>query len=191
MPFLHDCLEHNARFLAERQRAFTKSPAKKIALFTCMDTRLVEFLEPAMGIGRGDAKVIKNAGNTIIDPLGGVMRSLVVAIYALGCEEVFVVGHWDCGMSQINEADLRAGMLARGVPPAVIASLNPGLGDWLGAFRDPRGNVRKVVATIRQSPLIPPEVPVHGLLFEPVSGRLELEIDGYAGGGENAAVKSP
>ncbi len=189
MPLLNDILEHNARFLADRQRSFTKSPAKKIAIFTCMDTRLVEFLEPAMGIGRGDAKVIKNAGNTIIDPLGGVMRSLVVAIYALGCEEVFVVGHSDCGMAQINEADLQGKMLERGVPPGVISSLNPSLSEWLGAFHDPYGNVQKVVAGIRQSPLIPIEVPVHGLMFEPVSGRLELSINGYEATANNRGEK--
>ncbi len=44
MALLEDILEHNALFVADRQRPLTKQPAKKIALFTCMDTRLVEFL---------------------------------------------------------------------------------------------------------------------------------------------------
>lgn len=180
MSLLDDILEHNIRFVADHQRPLTKSPARKIALFTCMDTRLVDFLEPALGIRRGDAKVIKNAGNTIIDPYGGVMRSLVVAVYALGCEEIFVVGHLDCGMAQIQEDDLERRMLERGIPAEVIATLNPSLGDWLGAFHNPYGNVHQVVNTIRQSPLIPKDVPVHGLMFDPVSGRLELLIDGYA-----------
>ena len=65
-----------------------KNPKKQFAIFTCMDTRLVDFLEPAMGIKRGDCKVIKNAGNTLVDPLhGGVIRSLVAAIFMLGVEE--------------------------------------------------------------------------------------------------------
>lgn len=176
---LAEILAHNARFVADRERPLTKVPAKKIALFTCMDTRLVEFLEPAMGLGRGDAKVIKNAGNTIIDPGGGVIRSLVVAVHALGCEEIFVIGHLDCGMAQLDETELERRMLARGVPAAAIASLRPGLREWLGAFRDPHGNVRKVVADIRASPLLPADVPVHGLMFDPVSGRLELLVNGY------------
>src|SRR5689334_3126154 len=75
-----------------------KNPQKQIAIFTCMDTRLVDFLEPAMGIKRGDAKIIKNAGNTLLDPNGGVIRSLVAAIFLLGVEEVLVIGHKDCGM---------------------------------------------------------------------------------------------
>jgi hypothetical protein len=85
VAILGDILEANRKFV--RPGAFPplpKKPKKQIAVFTCMDTRLVDFLEPAMGIRRGDAKVIKNAGNTIIDPNGGVIRSLVVAIFTLG-----------------------------------------------------------------------------------------------------------
>ncbi len=182
MALLEDILAHNARFVEERKRPITKLPAKKVALFTCMDTRLVEFLEPALGLGRGDAKVIKNAGNTLIDPAGGVMRSLVVAIYALGCEEIFVVGHRDCGMSQIDDDDLERRMLDRGVPRAAVDALQPSLRDWLGAFHDPIGNVRRVCAEIRQSPLIPADVPVHGLMFDPHGGQLELVVNGYTGG---------
>lgn len=179
MPLLDEILEHNARFLAERERPIGKSPAKKVALFTCMDTRLVEFLEPAMGLRRGDAKVIKNAGNTIIDPFGGVMRSLVVAVYALGCEEIYVIGHHDCGMAQIDGEELERRMLARGVDPEVITSVHGSLSEWLGAFKDPDGNVRRVVEIIRRSPLLPKDVPVHGLLFEPTKGQLELLVNGY------------
>jgi len=179
MALLDEIMEHNTRFVADRERPITKQPAKRIALFTCMDTRLVEFLEAAMGIRRGDAKVIKNAGNTLIDPGGGVMRSLVVAVFALGCDEIYVIGHEDCGMSQIDEADLRRRMLSRGVPPEVIDALRPSLREWVGAFHDPHGNVVRVAEMIRQSPLIPSDVPVHGLMFNPDSGRLELLISGH------------
>lgn len=178
LALLDEVMEHNARFVSDRERPITKRPAKKIALFTCMDTRLVEFLEPAMGIRRGDAQVIKNAGNTLIDPTGGVIRSLVVAIFGMGCAEVYVVGHRDCGMAQIDEAGLRERMEARGVPMEAIDALQPSLRDWLGAFHDPAGNVLRVVEEIRHNPLIPGDVPVHGLIFDPVSGRLELLADG-------------
>lgn len=178
MSLLDEILEHNARFIAERERPMSKAPAKKIALFTCMDTRLVEFLEQAMGLRRGDAKVIKNAGNTIIDPYGGVIRSLVVAIFALGCEEVYVIGHRDCGMAQINEDVLEQRMVERGIAPEAIAQLHPSLREWLGAFHDPYGNVRKVVQMVRENPLIPNDVPVHGLMFDPHSGNLELLCNG-------------
>jgi carbonic anhydrase len=179
LSLLDEVLAHNARFVAERERPVTKSPAKRIALFTCMDTRLVEFLEPAMGLKRGDAKVIKSAGNTLVDPHGSVIRSLVVAIFALDCEEIYVIGHRDCGMAQIDEAELERKMLARGVPASAIAALQPSLRDWLGAFHDPVSNVAHVVQRIRENPLIPSDVPVHGLIFDPTDGRLELVTNGY------------
>ena len=175
---LDQILEHNARFVAERERPLTKAPAKGIALFTCMDTRLVEFLEPALGLRRGDAKVIKNAGNTVVDPTGGVIRSLVVAVYALGCEEIYVVGHRDCGMTQIDEDELEQHMLARGVKPEAIAALRPSLREWVGTFHDPDGNVRRVVEVIRDCPLLPDDVPVHGLMFDPATGRLDVLVRG-------------
>jgi carbonic anhydrase len=164
--------------VAEHARPLTKAPAKGIALFTCMDTRLVEFLEPALGLRRGDAKVIKNAGNTVVDPTGGVIRSLVVAVYALGCEEIYVVGHRDCGMTQIDEDELERRMLARGVTPEAIAALRPSLREWVGTFHDPEGNVRRVVQIIRESPLLPADVPVHGLMFDPATGGLDLLVRG-------------
>jgi carbonic anhydrase len=150
----------------------------KIALFTCMDTRLVEFLEPALGLRRGDAKVIKNAGNTVVDPTGGVIRSLVVAVYALGCEEIFVVGHRDCGMTKIDEDELEQRMLARGVTPEAIAAVQPSLREWVGTFHDPEGNVRRVVDIIHTNPLLPRDVPVHGLMFDPATGRIDVLVRG-------------
>lgn len=175
---LREIMEHNVRWVEERNRTLTRTPQKKIAIFTCMDTRLVEFLEPALGIGRGDAKVIKNAGNTLLDPGGGVVRSLVVAIYILGCEEVLVVGHRDCGMAHLDEAALQRKMLERGVPPEAIAGLKPSLGEWVGAFRDPAANVVRVVEKLRENPLLPNSVPIHGLLFDPTTGKLELLVEG-------------
>lgn len=58
------------------------------------------FLEPAIGIGRGDAKIIKNAGNAAVDR--DVIRSVAAAIHALGVEEVMVIGHYDCGMPMLT-----------------------------------------------------------------------------------------
>ena len=179
MSLLEDVLEHNARWREARSRPVTKVPQKKIAIFTCMDTRLVEFLEQAMGIGRGDTNVIKNAGATLIDPGGGVVRSLLVAIYALGCAEVFVIGHTDCGMAQIDDDVFTLKMLERGVPLEAISTLKPSLREWLGGFHDPVGNVERVVGLLRENPLIPRDVPLHGMMFDPHVGELRLVVDGY------------
>jgi carbonic anhydrase len=183
MSLLHEMLQHNARWIAERSRPLSKAPQKRVVIFTCMDTRLVEFLEPALGLRRNDANMIKNAGNTLIDPQGGVVRSLVVAIHALQCEEVFVIGHKDCGMAQLDEKALRDRMIERGVPSSAIDALEPSLGEWVGGFHDPMGNVEDVVALLRANPLIPKDVPIHGLIFDPGTGIAELLVSGYAAAG--------
>ena len=180
MALLNDILKANRLFV--RPGAFTplpKNPKKQLAIFTCMDTRLVDFLEPAMGIRRGDAKVIKNAGNTVLDPKGGVIRSLVAAIFLLGVEEILVVGHKDCGMSSVDAGALRRDMIERGIDPGAIDALVPDLAQWLGAFDHPDDNVERVVSIIRSCPLIPKDVPVHGLIFCPDDGHLEVVVEGY------------
>mgnify|MGYP002657392336 FL=1 len=78
-------------------------PDKKIAILTCMDTRLVELLPAALGIRNGDVKLIKNAGGMITGPFDSAVRSLLVGIIELGVEEVMVIGHNDCGVAQVNK----------------------------------------------------------------------------------------
>jgi len=180
MNLLDNILNVNKKFV--RPGAFPplpKNPKKQFAIFTCMDTRLVDFLEPAMGIKRGDAKIIKNAGNTLVDPNGGVIRSLVAAVFLLGVEEIFVIGHKDCGMATVDVEKLKEDMVARGVDPGAIDTLVPDLGQWMGAFACPEENVERVTEIIRSSPLIPKDVPVHGLIFCPNDGQLEVIVRGY------------
>jgi len=157
-----------------------KAPQKQLAIFTCMDTRLVDFLEPAMGLKRGEAKVIKNAGNTIVDPMSGaVIRSLVAGIFMLGVDEVFVIGHRDCGMAEIDAESVKKDMVSRGISPDIIDIHIPDLKQWLGIFAHPVENVERVVKIIRHNPLIPKDVPIHGLLFCPNDGHIDVVVNGY------------
>jgi carbonic anhydrase len=183
MGVLHEVLEHNSHWVAERNRPLSKKSSKRVVIFTCMDTRLVDFLEPALGLKRGDAQMIKNAGATLVDPGGGVVRSLVVAIHGLGCEEVFVIGHTDCGMGQIDEEAMRRTMIERGVPSEAIEALHPSLHEWIGGFYNPSANVERVVGLLRTNPLIPANVPIHGMMFDPASGQLKLLVEGYTPAG--------
>lgn len=92
-----------------------KYPDKKIAIVTCMDTRLTELLPAALGIRNGDVKMIKNAGGTINHPFGSAMRSLLVAIYELGVKEVMIIGHTDCGVQHMDSELMLKHMRERGV----------------------------------------------------------------------------
>jgi carbonic anhydrase len=92
---------------------------------------------------------------------------------------VLVIGHRDCGMAQIDEEKLREKMLDSGVPGDAIDALRPSLSEWLGGFHNPLGNVTRVVSLLRDNPLIPRSVPIHGLMFDPASGALSVLVDGY------------
>ena len=157
----------------------SKYPNRQLAIFTCMDTRLVDFLEPALGIERGQAKVIKTAGNTVTGPFGAVVRSLLIAIYELGVQEIMVIGHEDCGMAHSTSQDLKTKMIARGVHPSAIKMIEGDLEHWVDQFHNPVENVKQTVAAIRSNPLVPVDVPIHGLLFDPKTGKVAVLVDGY------------
>ena len=115
---IEQIVAYNKKFVEEKgyePYLTSKYPDKKLAILTCMDTRLIELLPAALGIRNGDAKVIKNAGSVITHPYGSMMRSLLVAIVELGVEEVMVIGHTDCGVQGMNGTELLEGLTKRGV----------------------------------------------------------------------------
>lgn len=98
---IDEALAYNKQFVAnkEYEKYITdKYPDRKIAILSCMDTRLTELLPAALGFKNGDVKIIKNAGGIITQPFGSAVRSLLVAIYELGVEEIMVIAHTDCGV---------------------------------------------------------------------------------------------
>ena len=91
-------LTHNHDFVLHKKfepYLTDRFPYKKLVVVTCMDTRLVELLPVALDLKNGDAKIIKVAGAIVTHPFGSVMRSILVAVYALGAEHILVVGHHD------------------------------------------------------------------------------------------------
>ena len=93
----------------------SKYPDKKLAVLSCMDTRLTELLPAALGLKNGDAKIIKNAGGLVISAFDSAMRSLIVAIYELGVKEIMVVAHSHCGACHMSYSHFHHEMIARGV----------------------------------------------------------------------------
>jgi carbonic anhydrase len=185
MSILSDILVHNVEFVERREYEPFRTdafPDKKLVVLTCMDTRLVELLPRAMNLRNGDAKVIKNAGAIVSHPFGSVMRSLFVAIYELMAAEVAVVGHYGCGMTGLSCDRLLQKAVARGVSTETLDTLKRSgidLQGWLSGFDSPEVGVRQSVALIRQHPLLPKGVPVHGLMISPETGRLDVLTDGY------------
>jgi carbonic anhydrase len=187
MSALPEILSHNAAFVENKEyEAFLTSPLpnKRLVIITCMDTRLVELLPKAMGIRNGDVKMIKTAGAIVTHPFGSVMRSVLVAVYQLEADEIAVVGHHGCGMTGLLPGTVLEKAKQRGISPAVLSTLEHAginMQKWLTGMESPEAGVLRSVELIRNHPLLPAEVPVHGLMIHPETGRLEVLIDGVAG----------
>ena len=127
-------------------------------------------------------KMIKNAGAIVSHPFGSVMRSILVAIYELGAAEVAVVGHHNCGMTGLSCARVLDKARQRGVGEEVFATLRDSgidLQSWLIGFDRVDDGVRHSVDMIREHPLLPADVPVHGMIMNPETGKLDLLVNGY------------
>ncbi len=178
-------LNHNQQFVATKayqDYQTDRYPSKKMVVLACMDTRLVELLPRAMNLRQGEVKIVKNAGAIVSHPFGSIMRSIIVAIYELGAAEVAVVGHYDCGMTGLSCQGILDQARARGIKPEVISGLSHAgidLEQWLHGFDRVEDGVAQSVEMIRNHPLLPKDVPVHGLLICPETGRLDLVSDGY------------
>ncbi|KXZ23188.1 carbonic anhydrase [Bacillus nakamurai] len=185
MSLLNDILQFNEQFIEKKdyeKYQTSKFPDKKMAILSCMDTRLVELLPHAMNMRNGDVKIIKSAGALVSHPFGSIMRSLLVAVYELNADEVCVIGHHDCGMSKINSEDMLGKIVERGIPKKRIDMLKHSgvdLDQWLKSFDSVEASVTDSVNVIKNHPLFPDNVPVHGLVIDPETGKLDLVIDGY------------
>lgn len=183
MNKLEDILNYNKHFVENHEYEIystSKYPDKRMVIVTCMDTRLIELLPKAMNLKNGDAKIIKNAGAIVTQPFGNIMRSILVAIYELQADEVFVVGHHNCGMTGLNPELVVQHMIERGVAEDTITTLkHSGLNlmRWLTGFDNVRDSVENSVSIIRNHPLLPANILVHGLIIDPDTGELEhLEL---------------
>lgn len=185
MTSLSEIMNYNQSFVEDKKYeefATTKFPNKRIVILTCMDTRLIELLPKAMNLKNGDAKIIKSAGAIITHPFGGLMRSILVAVYELQADEVYVIGHHDCGMSSIDTDHIIHNMIDRGINPEMFKTLEYSGIDmeaWLHGFNDVTESVKKSVDAIKNHPLIPEDVNVHGLVINPENGKLDVIENGY------------
>jgi carbonic anhydrase len=135
-------------------------PGRRFAVLTCMDARI----DPAksLGLSEGDAHVIRNAGGRASDD---AIRSLVISYKLLGTREFVVIHHTDCGMLTFTNEQLRDQLRQDlGADASAI--------DFL-PFSDVEESVRRDVATVRSSPLIPKDIPVSGFVYDVRSGRLQ------------------
>ncbi|HTA57607.1 MAG TPA: carbonic anhydrase [Candidatus Baltobacteraceae bacterium] len=140
-------------------RKLTPRPERKLAVLTCMDTRLSI---RTLGLKTGDAHIIRNAGGIVTED---TLRSLVVSHYLLGTEEIMVINHTDCGLMHTSEQDLRNRIQNR----TGTAAVSPA---FFYAFQNIEENVRHQLQKLRTHPWIPETVVVRGFVYDVSSGLL-------------------
>jgi len=179
MTNIDKVLAFNREFVAAKgyeKHLTDKFPDRKLAVLSCMDTRLSVLLQEALGLKNGDAKIIKNAGAVIPTPWDSAMRSLIVAVYELGVTEIMVVAHTSCGACHMSFHHFREEMLRRGIPAAELERKDIDLDAWLEGFHDTEKSVRETVDCIVRHPLIPSDVTVRGFIIDSATGELS-EVD--------------
>ncbi len=175
---IEQMLEFNRQFVDNKDYekfSTSKYPDKKIAILTCMDTRLVELIPAALGIKNGDVKMIKNAGGMITNPFDSAVRSLLVGIIELGVEEVMVIGHTDCGVAGINADMMIEHLLKRGISQDHIDMMRYCGVDfeaWLRGFDTVEDSVEETVDFLKNHPLMPKDVIIKGYVINTATGEL-------------------
>lgn len=175
---IDELLKYNEKFVESgeyKNFQTSKYPDKKIAILTCMDTRLVELIPAALGIKNGDVKMIKNAGGMVTNPFGSVVRSLLIGIVELGVEEVMVIGHTDCGVAGINAKMMIEHLLKRGVSQDHIDMMRYcgiDFEKWLSGFDTVESSVAETVDILKNHPLMPKDVAIRGFVINTETGKL-------------------
>jgi carbonic anhydrase len=133
-------------------------PARHVAVVACMDARLNPY--GLLGLGEGDAHVIRNAGGVIT---ADQLRSLAISQRLLGTTEIILIHHTDCGMLTFTDDGFKAGIEQEtGIKPAWSAE----------AFSDLDADVRQSLRRIQADPFIPVKDSVRGFVYEVETGRL-------------------
>lgn len=178
---IYEMLEHNKQFVENKGYIPYKTdsiPNKKMVVFTCMESRLVELLPKALNIQNGDVKMVKNAGAIIRKSFDSIIKSILVAVYKLQAEEVVVIGHHDCGMSCVNTHELKELMLKEeGITEETFKALEYSGIDFhkeFHGFETVEQSVAQSVEIIRNHPLLPKYVLVHGLVIDPHTGKVDV-----------------
>jgi carbonic anhydrase len=165
MSTIDELLANNRAFADELAvEHLAVEPARRIAIVTCMDSRLDVFA--ALGLGRGEAHVLRNAGGVITDD---VIRSLTVSQRRLGTREVMLIHHTDCGMEKLSDDGFREELQqASGVSPSFA----------IESFSDVDADVAQSILRVRRSPFLASREAVRGFVYDVDSHRLrEVTVD--------------
>lgn len=164
-PNADELLSHNVDYAARFADAgLSVSPTRRLAIVTCMDSRMDVFA--MLGLGKGEAHVVRNAGGVVTDD---VIRSVCLSQRLLGTREVIMIHHTDCGLEKVDE-------------PSFVADLEAETGqrpDWIvQRFDSPYDDVAESVRRMRANPFVPHRDHIRGFVYRVESGELvEVAVD--------------
>ena len=178
MGVIDELVANNKAFAAQVEESHLPvEPASHLAIVTCMDSRLDVFA--ALGLGNGEAHVLRNAGGVITDD---VIRSLALSQRKLGTREVMLIHHDDCGLQKVSDDGFRAELQeASGVTPSFA----------IESFTDVEADVRQSILRVRRSDFLPHRDSVRGFVYDVDTHALrEVTVDdGDAGApGRSGAI---
>ena len=163
IPSADELLGHNRAFVRDfADQGLSLSPRRHLAIVACMDSRMDIF--QMLGLGHGDAHIIRNAGGVVTDD---VIRSLVVSQRLMNTEEIILIHHTNCGLQSTNEHDFKAAI-----------ERETGIKPWwaIETFDDPWVDVRQSMARLHSSPFIGQKAHIRGFVYDVDTGRLH-EVD--------------
>jgi carbonic anhydrase len=151
-------LQNNAAYAEQFTGPLPLPPSAHLAVVACMDARLNVYA--ILGLGDGEAHVIRNAGGVVTDD---EIRSLAISQRLLGTTEIILIHHTDCGMLTFTDDEFKGAIQAEtGIKPAWSAE----------AFGDLDTDVRQSIARIKASPFIPHKDQIRGFVFDVATGKL-------------------
>lgn len=159
MTVIDQLLENNSRYADGFDKGdLPLPPARNLAVVACMDARLD--VHKILGIGEGDAHVIRNAGGVVSDD---AIRSLVISQRLLGTTAIVLIHHTDCGMLTFRDDDVKDAIEAD-------TGLRPSFS--MEAFGNLEQDVRQSISRIQANPFIPNKDQVRGFVYDCATGRL-------------------
>jgi carbonic anhydrase len=165
-------LAHNRAFTASREaRALPPADPRRLAVVACYDPRLDTLLLQALGLQPSEAFMLRTAG-ALIQPKGGVMRSLGLAVFMFGVTDIVIVGHTSCRMATFQNAEFVDMFRRRGVPREAFGTED--LREWAGAISDPARGVQASMRNVADAAFLPRDVRISGLVLDDTTGTLAV-----------------
>jgi carbonic anhydrase len=160
-----DVLEANQDYVASYQNLHLQGRAARgLAVITCMDSRIDPLA--MLGLGKGDAKILRNAGARVTED---VLRTLVLAVHLLEVRRVMVVAHTDCRMTKVDDEQVHADILAG-------SGLDTRSLDF-GTITDQPAVLARDVRKIKSWPYLPADLAVIGCVYDIATGGVSVVVD--------------